>query len=571
MHGIEPFRGDYYPILGQLMNEMDLAGVINKIVGIEHTQAKVDVGTFTCLIIHNLLGDVNIRLYRMNEFFEDKALPLMIPWNHDIDINDINDDRAARVLDAIWDVDPQKVFSAISYAAIKVNDLETNTIHGDTTSRTFEGAYDKQEEHEDVPLITHGFNKDHRPDLKQLIFGVGTTIDGVPVMAEIADGNESDKALNGRWVKSLRTQLRKEDDEPLTYVADSSLITEPNLKLIDKYHIDIISRLPGIFSIENLLKRRASEQNKWKHIGKISEEKGAAVYKTWDTTGTIDNKSYRFIVVKSDQKDKRKLKALDKSVKKEKEDISIKLEDLQKRPFACKRDAEIETEKFFKKHKVTYHQIDWKIKKKDERMKRKRRGRPKKNETIEYRTNYYLKGDLKKDMDAYQKEHELCGLFVLITTLHDTDKYPSKSILERYKGQGNVERIFKFIKNPTWIGAFCLKKPERLVALGYVLLMAAVVYTIWERRVRKALEPKNVEPIEGLNRIKTKKPTAFALQTVMSRILILSQRIDETLFIWLPKPLTPNQKRIIELSGFSEDIYSIGTKDDLEKILELIK
>jgi len=571
LNTIEPYRGDYYPILGQLMNEMNLAGIINETVGIEQSQAKVDVGTFTCLIIHNLLGDVNIRLYRMNEFFEDKALPLMIPWNHDIDINDINDDRAARVLDAIWDADPQKVFSTVSYAAIKVHDLETNIIHGDTTSRTFEGTYDKQEEHGDVPFITHGFNKDHRPDLKQLVFGVGTTIEGVPVMAEIADGNESDKTLNGRWVKSLRTQLRKEDDEPLTYVADSSLITVPNLRLIDKYHIDIISRLPGIFAIENQLKRSAIEHNKWKHIGKISEEKGAAVYKSWDTTDTIDNRAYRFIVVKSDQKDKRKLKSLDRSVKKEKEDISVKLKDLQKRPFACKRDAEIETEKFFKKHKVTYHQIDWKIKKKEERIKRKRRGRPKKNETIEYQTSYYLKGDLKKDMNIYKKEHELCGLFVLITTLHDTDEYPSKSILERYKGQGNVERIFKFIKNPAWIGAFCLKKTERLVALGYVLLIAAIVYTIWERRVRKALEPEGVEPIEGLNRIKTKKPTAFALQIVMSRILILSQRINETLFIWLPKPLNPNQKRIIELSGFSEDIYSIGTKDDLEKIAGLIK
>lgn len=571
MHGIEPYRGDYYPILGQLMNEMDLAGVINKIVGIEHTQAKVDVGTFTCLFIHNLLGDVNIRLYRMNEFFGDKALPLLIPWNHDIDINDINDDRAARVLDAIWDANPQKIFSATSYAAIKVHGLDTDIIHGDTTSRTFEGVYDRQDDDGDVPFITHGYNKDHRPDLKQLVFGVGTTTDGVPVMAEIADGNESDKTLNGRWVKSLRTQLRKEDDESLTYVADSSLVTEPNLKLIEEYNIDFISRLPGIFSIENQLKRNAIEHNKWEHIGKISKEKGAAVYKTWDTTGTINNRPYRFITVKSDQKDKRKLKALDRAVRKEKEDISVKLKELLKRPFACKRDAEIETEKFLKKHKITYHQIDWKFKEKEERMKRNKRGRPRKNETIEYRTNYYLKGDLRKDMDAYKIEQELCGLFVLITTLHDKDKYPSKYILERYKGQGNVERIFKFLKNPAWIGAFCLKKPERLVALGYVLLMAAIVYTLWERRVRKALEPEGVEPIEGLNRVKTKKPTAFALQTVMSRILILSQRIDKTLFIWLPKPLKPNQKRILELSGFNEDIYSIGSKDDLEKIVRLIK
>ena len=138
----------------------------------------------------------------------------------------------------------------------------------------------------------------------------------------------------------------------------------------------------------------------------------------------------------------------------------------------------------------------------------------------------------------------------------DINEYSAKAILERYKGQGNVERIFKFIKNPAWIGAFCLKKPERLAALGYVLLMAAIIYTLWERRVRKELAKENVLPIEGLNKRKTKKPTTYALQTVLSSILVLSKKIDNKWHIWLPKPLELNQKRVLELSGFSEEIYS---------------
>ena len=138
----------------------------------------------------------------------------------------------------------------------------------------------------------------------------------------------------------------------------------------------------------------------------------------------------------------------------------------------------------------------------------------------------------------------------------DINEYSAKAILERYKGQGNVERIFKFIKNPAWIGAFCLKKPERLAALGYVLLMAAIIYTLWERRVRMELAKENVLPIEGLNKRKTKKPTTYALQTVLSSILVLSKKIGNEWYIWLPKPLELNQKRVLELSGFSEEIYS---------------
>jgi len=42
------------------------------------------------------------------------------------------------------------------------------------------------------------------------------------------------------------------------------------------------------------------------------------------------------------------------------------------------------------------------------------------------------------------------------------EKRSSKDILQRYKGQGNVERIFKFIKNPAWAESFCLNTPSRI-------------------------------------------------------------------------------------------------------------
>ena len=106
-----------------------------------------------------------------------------------------------------------------------------------------------------------------------------------------------------------------------------------------------------------------------------------------------------------------------------------------------------------------------------------------------------------------------------------------------------------------WVGAFCLKKNERLASLGYVLLMAAVIYTLWERRVRLALANVYEKPIEGLNRVKTKKPTSYALQTIMSGILVLYRILNGEKVIWLSKPLTSNQKRVVELSGFSSEIY----------------
>ncbi|OYT28121.1 hypothetical protein B6U98_05525, partial [Thermoplasmatales archaeon ex4572_165] len=83
----------------------------------------------------------------------------------------------------------------------------------------------------------------------------------------------------------------------------------------------------------------------------------------------------------------------------------------------------------------------------------------------------------------------------------------------------------------------------------------------WERNIRKALSKSKEEPIEGLNRQKTRKPTTYALQKVMSSILVLSQITNGKIeSIWLPKPLKPNQEHILQLTGFSKEIYTYTSK-----------
>jgi transposase len=140
------------------------------------------------------------------------------------------------------------------------------------------------------------------------------------------------------------------------------------------------------------------------------------------------------------------------------------------------------------------------------------------------------------------------------------EKYPDREILFQYKGQQSVENIFKFIKDPSLVGAYCLKNHEQIVAFGYILLMAAQVYTILERIVRKNLENPDEEPVEGLNRQKTKKPTAYAIEYVLSAILVIRVR-QKKWEEWAPsKELDKNQKRILKLAGFDEGVYHKAVK-----------
>ena len=57
-------------------------------------------------------------------------------------------------------------------------------------------------------------------------------------------------------------------------------------------------------------------------------------------------------------------------------------------------------------------------------------------------------------------------------------QYPAERVLCEYKEQSCVELSFKAIKEPEFVGAMYVKKPERLEALAYVVLLAALVLSL---------------------------------------------------------------------------------------------
>ena len=511
------------------MKQMRLPQIINEAVTKPNSQAIVDAGTMISGMILNLLSDAKIRLYRLSHFFEDKPMPLIFPWKPDIDSSNFTEERAGNVLDEFYRSNPQKIFSMLTHSIIKLYDINTSSIRVDTTSKSFYGAY---ETNKPEPIdITQGFSKDKRHDLKQIMFGTATSSDGIPILGEVMSGNTSDMTFNNGWIKTVRQALQKNDDDFLLYTADSAAVTEDNLKLFKEYHVDMISRLPERYGLAEELIDQAIMAGNWIEIGSLSEAKKAATYKSVSFERELCGDIYRFVVFHSTSLDKRKLKTLNSKIEKEKLEL------------------------FQKENKSKFHTITSEIIEVEKTIKRNKRGRLKKGEIQPKEKRFLVKFELGQDITACNQEQERCGLFVLITTLKDIEKYPDREILSQYKGQQAVENIFKFIKDPTLVGAYCLKNPERIVAFGYILLMAAQVYTILERIVRKNLENPDEEPVEGLNRQKTKKPTAYAIEYVLSAILvirILKKKCEEWV---LSKDMNNNQKRILKLAGFNESIY----------------
>ena len=103
-------------------------------------------------------------------------------------------------MDGIYKLGLTNLFIEIGLLVIKKFKVDTKFAHLDSTSFHLHGEYNNietSENHQERPiLITKGYLRDHRPDLKQCVLDLIVISDsGIPLFMRTGDGNESDKAV----------------------------------------------------------------------------------------------------------------------------------------------------------------------------------------------------------------------------------------------------------------------------------------------------------------------------------------------------------------------------------------
>jgi len=99
-----------------------------------------------------------------------------------------------------------------------------------------------------------------------------------------------------------------------------------------------------------------------------------------------------------------------------------------------------------------------------------------------------------------------------------------------------------------------LKKPERIEAFGYVMVISVMLLNMIEIRIRKNLE-REKEGVALQGRRITLTPTGTAILDVFEYVKVLAVPMGEGYQRVIPEGLTENQKRILTLCGVSENIY----------------
>ena len=510
-------------MIGQVIRELGIVETVDSMVRWDSKQCKRSPGTHVLAMLINIFMG-RTALYRVDEFYELQDIAVL--FGADASADDFNDSALGRTLDKIFEAGPKRVFGAAALRAALKEDVEFGVVHSDTTSWSLKGLYESSSPDDEAFFIAHGYNRDHRPDLKQFNYGLVVNGEGIPLLGYASDGNESDKVWNRRVIEELVEGFTDHLTD-LVYVADSAAVTKGNLDLIAAKGIRFISRLPATFAQEQEVKDRAWSDGGWIDAGVLTEnpKRDSAFYRyqeyVVDIAAQTAVRPYRLIVVHSSSLDKRKAKTLEKNLLKQREELEAQLEQLSKVEFACEPDARAALERVRSENRDALYMIAGDVQAEEAILKRRRPGRPRKDEPLPTKTIFRARasvGDLKEREYAELRLRASC--FVLITNMLDEEEHPAEKVLRDYKEQTAVELQFKAIKEPEFVGAMFVKKPERLEALAYVVLLAAMVRAIIQRRARRYAEITNEElPIPGKRM--TKRPTARMILDSFDAVVVV--------------------------------------------------
>jgi transposase len=468
-------RLDHLGIVAGVCQEAGIAEWLDKQAG--DNRRSVSVGKATVAMVLNGLGFSNRQLYLVPQYFENKPVEHLLGEGITADM--LNDDCLGRTLDWLYEHDVTTLFAGLALQARRRFGIAAQHLHIDTTSFSVSGDYAIKEEGDPVPVaITYGYSRDHREDLKQWMLALATTHDGdVPLFLRPLDGNSSDKEHLSAAVKEVMRQLREqvpEEQEQRIAVFDSGGYSEANMKSYNDATIWWISRVPETSTAAKSALEEEPEQ--WQALSDGSGDYGVR-------TMELPQGKERWVIVRTHAQMQAAQEQMEKKVKKTQQEWEKRLWHLSTQAFGCETDARTAWEKALK-GKPSWVMATFTLK---EQKQYQQRGRPKK-EASGAQTVWSLVPTLAVDQPEVTALARKKAAFIVATNILDAQRLSPEQVISTYKEQGGVERGFRFLKDPFFLAASVfVKKPERVIALSFVMVLCLLVYRLAEHLLRRQL------------------------------------------------------------------------------------
>ncbi len=462
---------DHCGIVAGIIDQMGLVEQINQELG-THPQEIISAGVGVKAMILNGLGLVSAPLYLFEQFFVGKATEHLLGVG--IKPKHLNDDRLGRVLEQLFEAGLTPLFVKVALSAASKFGVNQDSLHLDSSSFHVHGAYLTKllppSEEPAAIAITHGYSRDHRPDLKQFIVDLMCSGDGdVPLYLRVADGNESDQAIFAQLMRDFREQWQCE----ALFVADAALYSEENLQSLT--NLRWLSRVPATIKAAQHLMEQLPEEafNPAQLTG----------YRWAGVCSTYAGIKQRWLVVESEARRDADLKHLEQKIQQHLESSQKQLKHLEQQDYACAPDALAAAQQWNKR--LRYHRLS-QIEVVPHPYYSKA-GRPRKGQAPDG-YHYRFQGTLTLQEEEVALARKRAGRFVLATNVLESKSLTEEEMLCEYKGQQGTERGFRFLKDPMFFtSSVFLKTPERVAALAMVMGLCLLVYTLAQRALRQAL------------------------------------------------------------------------------------
>jgi transposase len=462
-----------------------------------------------------------------------------------------------RCLDRLFQSDITSLVLALVAHVIKEFEVDLDELHNDSTTITFHGAYADAAKEEirgkqTRMAITWGYNKDHRPDLKQLLYILTVAKDGaVPLYFQVASGNVADDQTHrATWDLLCRLTGRRD----FLYVADCKLASAENMAHIHQRQGRFLTVLPRTRSEDGIFRDSlGSGQIQWRHIHDKPNDDGKIVDKySISEPASLSVEGYRLVWYHSTRKAEQDSHARHQQVERaliELSELRLKLSSPRTR---FRQEAKVaDAVQEILRARGAENWIVTEIKERtEEKYRQDRRGRP--NDQTRYVRETSTRFELVYHIDHERLVAETAGdgVFPLITNDHSLS---GLEMLLAYKGQPALEKRFSHLKTDFEVAPVYLKEASRIQALLCVYFLVLLAESLLERELRRAMDREAIEslPLYPESR-KCRHPTARRLIDLFEDVQRHSLRVGGRPVVVFTTELSRLQRRVLRLLGMSK-------------------
>jgi len=452
-------------------------------------QAEMGHGTVAELVVQCRLTEPQA-LYDLPDWAERYGLPALYPELEAAE--QLNDDRAGRMLDAIYDR-RAVIWGELLGRAVREYGIDLSRLHADSAPIKFAGLYADQPEDERVPRLEPGYNPQGEWVQQLKLFALAAGDGGLPVWFDALNGGAGDSANYVPQFEAFCQHAQLATWLPLDQVivlGDRKMPTEENQLAWLRQGVGYIGPVTLQDPHRQALRELLAAGQDWAELPYVAQRDahkpkaqrtiyrgvGHTVPLTDPETGTAY--PVRHLHIHSTalaQREARRRQAEMAAIEAEIQRIQglINKYDYKTPEIIIRR---VQQKAFKKRLAQRYFDI----------------------QVVEHPDRPEAPLELMYTVDRQQavQDAELDGVYLLVAGGPAAD-LDDASLLQEWKGQYKVEHCFRLTNQVFLVGPLFLKTPRRIVSLIFLIMVGCLVAGLIERQVRRVLAERQA-PIKGL-------------------------------------------------------------------------